>query len=212
MPHGSTLLRVGLVAVVLYIVAWLLGWPTLAMAAKPVPVLCLLGFLLPPRTSDAALIGGGLLLSAIGDLLLEASPLLFLPGLLAFLLAHVLYVAAFLGRTRALHLLRLVPVLAFAWLVYRWLAPQLGAMRIPVLVYVVVISAMLWRAFAQVGEDRTGALRPWLAASGAALFALSDVMVAYTRFVDPASALKLPLMLLYWSGQAAIAASSRRAE
>jgi alkenylglycerophosphocholine/alkenylglycerophosphoethanolamine hydrolase len=210
MLQGPTLLRIGLVAMATYMFAWLFDWPTLAMAAKPVPVLCLLGFLLPPRTADASLIGGGLLLSAIGDLLLEASPALFLPGLLSFLLAHVLYVAAFVGRTRALHLLRLVPVIAFSWLVYRWLAPHLGAMRLPVLVYVVVISAMLWRAAAQVGEDRTGALRPWLATSGAVLFALSDVMVAYTRFVDPASALKLPLMLLYWAGQAGIAASSRR--
>lgn len=211
MLQGSTYLRIALVAMATYTFAWLFDWPTLAVASKPIPVLCLLGFLLPPRTADAALIGGGLLLSAIGDLLLEASPALFLPGLLAFLLAHVLYVAAFLGRTRALHLLRLLPVIAFSWLVYRWLAPHLGAMRIPVLVYVVVISAMLWRAVAQLGEDRTGALRPWLATIGAVLFALSDVMVAYTRFVDPASALKLPLMLLYWAGQLGIAASSRRA-
>lgn len=210
MPTGSTLLRLGLAAIAAYMLAWLLDWPTLAMATKPVPVLCLLGFLLPPRTRDAALIGGGLVLSAIGDLLLEASPALFLPGLAAFLLAHVLYVAAFVGRTGKPHLLRLVPVVAFSWLVYGWLAPNLGAMRMPVLAYVVVISAMLWRAAAQVGEDRTGALRPWLALLGAALFAISDVMVAYTRFVDPGSALKPLLMLLYWAGQVGITASSRR--
>lgn len=208
---GSLLLRLALGAVVAYTLAWLCGWPALAMLSKPVPVLCLLAFLLPPRTRDAALIGLGLVCSALGDALLEAGTPLFLPGLCAFLLAHVLYVAAFLGRTRALHLRRLLPIAALAWAVFSWLSPHLGAMRVPVLLYVVVITVMVWRAAAQVGEDRTGALQPWLATIGAVLFALSDVMVAYTRFIDPAAALKLPLMLLYWLGQTAIASSSRRA-
>jgi len=208
---GSFLFRLALGAVAAYTLAWLCGWPVLAMLAKPVPVLCLLYFLLPPRSRDAALIGTGLVCSAIGDVLLEAGSVLFLPGLCAFLLAHVLYVAAFLGRTRKLHLRRLVPVVIFSTLVFMWLAPHLGVMRIPVLIYVVVISAMLWRAAAQVGEDPTGGLQPWLATIGAVLFALSDIMVAYTRFIDPDTALKLPLMLLYWLGQTAITGSTRRA-
>ena len=208
---GSLLLRLALGAVAAYALAWLCGWPVLAMFSKPVPVLCLLAFLLPPRTRDATLIGLGLVCSAIGDVLLEAGTVLFLPGLCAFLLAHVLYVAAFLGRTTRLHLRRLVPVAVLAWAAFSWLSPHLGVMRVPVLLYVVVISAMVWRAAAQVGEDRTGALQPWLATIGAVMFALSDVMVAYTRFIDPAAALKLPLMLLYWLGQTAITGSSRRA-
>ncbi len=207
---GSTLLRVGLVAAAVYFVALGMGWPLLALASKPVPVLCLLGFLLPPQTRDAALIAGGLLLCAIGDLLLEASPLLFLPGLCAFLLGHVLYILAFLGRTRALHLGRLAAIAALAYGAYAWFGPHLGAMRVPVLVYLVVLATMLWRAAAQIDEDPTGALRPWLTTLGAALFVLSDLMVAWHRFVDPDAAVKVPLMLLYWAGQAGITASSRR--
>lgn len=207
---GPLLLRLGLLTAALYLLAHLLGWPGLALVCKPLPVVCLLGFLIPPRTRDAALIATGLLLSAIGDLLLQAAPALFLPGLVAFLLAHVCYVIAFLGRTRALHLVRLALVVAFAWSVFSLLEPHLGAMRIPVIAYVVVISAMLWRAAAQIGEDRTGNLRPILATVGASLFAISDVMVAWHRFVAPEAALQVPLMLLYWSGQLAITASSRR--
>ncbi len=212
MRSGPTFIRLGLAAALVYFVALLLGWPLVAFLSKPLPALCMLGALLPLRTRDAALIAAGLLLSATGDLLLAAS--LFLPGLGAFLLAHLLYVAAFVGRTRALHLGRLAAVFVFSASVYAILSPHLGAMRGPVLAYVVVISAMLWRAAAQigegVGEDRDP-LAPWLATIGAALFALSDVMVAWSRFVDPAAGLQLPLMVLYWSGQAAIAASSRRA-
>jgi uncharacterized membrane protein YhhN len=67
---GPLLLRLGLLTAALYLVAHLLGWPGLALVCKPLPVVCLLGFLIPPRTRDAALIATGLLLSAIGDLLL----------------------------------------------------------------------------------------------------------------------------------------------
>jgi len=207
---GPLLLRLGLLTAGLYLLAHLLGWSALALVCKPLPVVFLLGFLVPPRTRDAALIATGLLLSAIGDLLIEASPALFLPGLVAFLIAHAFYVFAFLGRTRALHLARLAVVVAFAWFTFSVLAPHLGSMRGPVIAYVVVISAMLWRAAAQIGEDRTGNLRPILATLGAVLFAISDVMVAWHHFVNPGAFLQVPLMLLYWSAQLAITASSRR--
>lgn len=207
---GPLLVRLGLAAVAVYFLAYILGWQDLALISKPVPVVCLLGFLIPPRTRDAAWIAAGLLLSALGDVLLEASPALFVPGLVAFLLAHVCYVGAFLGRTRALHLVRLGIVAGFTWGAFSVLAPHLGAMRGPVIAYVIVISAMLWRAAAQIGEDPTGNLRPLLATVGAAIFAISDIMVAWSRFVDPDAGLKIPLMLLYWAGQLGITASSRR--
>jgi uncharacterized membrane protein YhhN len=178
------------------------------VVTKTLPALCLAAWLSPPRTRDAAWIAAGLGLSAVGDALLELG--WFLPGLGAFLVAHLAYIGAYLGRTRAPQLGRLLPVLAVVVPVYAWLAPHLGAMRGPVVVYIAVISAMVWRAAAQVGEDREDPLRPWLATVGAVMFAVSDAMVAWCRFVDPAAALKVPLMLLYWGGQAAIAASARR--
>jgi uncharacterized membrane protein YhhN len=42
---------------------------------------------------------------------------------------------------------------------------------------------------------------------GATAFALSDILVAYNRFVAPVLALKVLLMVLYWAAQALIAAS-----
>ena len=209
-PRGSVSLRLGLVAAATYLIAHSLGWHTLALAMKPAPVLCLLAFLLPVRNRDATLIAGGLLLSAIGDLLLAASPALFLPGLVAFLLAHVAYIAAFLGRTSEPALRRLVPVVLFSGLAFHVLEPHLGAMRGPVIAYVVVISMMLWRAGAQIGADRTGGLSAWLATVGAWSFAISDLMVAWSRFVNPEAGLQFPLMLLYWAGQTAIVSSTRR--
>jgi uncharacterized membrane protein YhhN len=83
-------------------------------------------------------------------------------------------------------------------------------MRGPVIGYMVVISMMLWRAMATIGADGTGGLRPWLATIGAWMFAVSDLMVAWSRFVDPEAGLQVPLMMLYWAGQTAIASSTRR--
>ena len=209
-PRGSISLRLGLAAAATYFIAHFLGWDTLALLAKPMPVLCLLAFLLPVHNRDAALIAGGLVLSALGDVLLEASPALFLPGLVAFLLAHVAYVVAYLGRTSRLQLTRLMPVVLFSGAAFHVLDPHLGAMRGPVIAYMVVISMMLWRATAQIGADGTCGLRPWLATIGAWLFAVSDLMVAWSRFVDPEAGLQVPLLLLYWAGQTAIASSTRR--
>lgn len=210
MPRGSISLRLGLVAAATYFIAHFLGWHTLALVAKPLPALCLVAFLLPVHNRDAALIACGLVLSAIGDLLLEASPQLFLPGLVSFLLAHVAYVVAYLGRTARLQLTRLLPVALFSGAAFHLLEPHLGAMRGPVIAYMVVISMMLWRAMATIGADGTGGLRPWLATSGAWMFAVSDLMVAWSRFVDPEAGLQVPLMVLYWAGQTAIASSTRR--
>lgn len=209
-PRGSISLRLGLVAAVAYFVARSFGWDALALLMKPMPVLCLLAFLLPVRNRDAALIAVGLVLSALGDVLLEASPALFLPGLVAFLLAHVAYVVAYLGRTGRMQLPRLMPVALFSAAAFHLLEPHLGAMRGPVIAYMVVISMMLWRAMATIGADGTGGLRPWLATIGAWMFAVSDLMVAWSRFVDPEAGLQVPLMLLYWAGQTAIASSTRR--
>jgi alkenylglycerophosphocholine/alkenylglycerophosphoethanolamine hydrolase len=209
-PRGTISLRLGLAAVVAYFIAHFLGWHTLALLMKPMPVLCLLAFLLPVHNRDAGLIAAGLVLSALGDVLLEASPALFLPGLVAFLLAHVAYVIAYLGRTSRFQLMRLVPVALFSGAAFHLLEPHLGAMRGPVIAYMVVISIMLWRAMAQIGADGTGGLRPWLATIGAWMFAISDLMVAWSRFVDPEASMQVPLLLLYWAGQTAIASSTRR--
>lgn len=206
----AVLSQVGLVAAAVFFAAVVADLYALRVAVKPIPVLCLIAWLMPLAGRDVRLIALGLLLSLVGDVCLELSPSLFVPGLVAFLLAHVAYVAAYVGRTRALHLARLVPVALYGFLAFRWLEPSLGAMRGPVIAYVVVICAMMWRAWAQVGERPHAPRLAWAAALGATSFAVSDTMVAYNRFVGSSLALKLALMVLYWGAQWAIAASAER--
>lgn len=204
------LLRTGLVAAVLFLVALVFECETAGLLLKPIPVLCVLAWLWPVAGADARQIRAGLALSLVGDVLLADALDLFIPGLLAFLLAHVAYVLAFVGRTRALHLLRLVPVVAVGYLMLTWLGPALGEMRGPVVVYGVVICTMMWRAAAQVGERPGAEGHAWAALVGAVVFALSDSLIAVNRFVSWTLAAELTLMILYWGAQVLIAASVER--
>lgn len=201
----------GLVAAVLFLASLILDWPTLGLVTKPIPVLCALAWLGSVHTRDARLVSAGLMLSVIGDVCLAEAVDQFIPGLVAFLLAHVAYVVAYVGRTRALHLLRLVPVAASGYLAFGWLEPHLGEMRGPVLVYIAVICAMLWRAAAQIGERPGAEGHAWAALLGAVMFAVSDLLVAYGRFVAFSLPVEITLMILYWSAQGLIAASVERA-
>lgn len=185
-------------------------WDGLCFVLKPLPPLIMVAWLWPLAGRYPRRIAAGLVLSALGDLFLETGWRLFVPGLVAFLLAHLCYIAAYVGRVRAPQLGRLVPAAAFGVAVFAWLSPSLGAMRGPVLAYVVVICAMLWRAAAQVGAHPQDAARARLALLGALMFVASDVMVAYRRFIDPEVHFEFSLMVLYWGGQWGIAASSER--
>lgn len=151
------------------------------------------------RSADDWLVVAGLVVSLVGDVLIESS---FLSGLAAFLAAHVLYVAAFLVRTTEPRLPLLVPFLAWAAVVLWRLWPRLGPLRAPVVAYAAVIAGMMWRASATV------ALPGGVAAlAGALLFAASDTLLAFDRFHRPIPGGRWPILLTYWAGQLLIALS-----
>ena len=177
------------------------------LVIKPLPVLALtLWVLRASRSAYRNRLAAGLALSLAGDVLIERS---FVAGLAAFLLAHVAYAMAFLAETRRPLLLRAVPIAAYGAGMTALLWPRLGDLRLPVLAYVLAICTMVWRAAARVGH--TGAPRPgeWAALAGAVLFALSDTVIALDRFHSPIAGAQLPIILLYWAGQAGIALSAR---
>ena len=104
----------------------------------------------------------GMLLSCVGDIALMLPMDAFVPGLIAFLLAHLCYIVAFRDGLRAGRGLLAVSVLlgAFAALNVLGLWPHLPApMRIPVLAYVVVLASMAVLALArQWHRQRPGAV------------------------------------------------------
>ena len=182
-----------------------MGW--LWLVVKPLPVLCLVGWVLgAPKSTYRDRLAAGLALSLIGDVLIEWS---FVAGLATFLLAHIAYTAAFLADTKRPHLLRAVPIAAYGAAMTTFLWGGLGEMRPAVMAYVIAICGMVWRAAARVGQS--GAPRPgeWAGLAGAILFALSDTLIALDRFHSPIDGVHVPIMLLYWAGQLGIATSAR---
>lgn len=191
-----------------HLVAESAGEPLWALVAKPVPVLLLLAWVgLAGRSPLRAPLALGLALSAVGDVLIQR-PGGFLAGLGAFLLAHLAYATGF-WRARPQGLAsRALPFLLFAGAMGYWIAPGTGGMEIPVGVYILAISAMMWRASVLVGVPGYPVIVGRLALGGALLFAASDSLIAIHRFIAPQPWANVPIMLLYWLGQAGIAAAA----
>ncbi len=159
-------------------------------------------------TSIGWLVVCGLALSFTGDIVLLPAVDRFLAGLAAFLAAHLVYVVAFVaswttGEPQAQVLLAVGCGLAVAlWVVIGrriiWASGSAGStMRKAVRVYVVVLSTMMIAGFG-VGSA--------LLAVGASLFALSDGVLGWNRFVAPMEHGRLATHVLYHLGQIAFAA------
>ena len=180
----------------------------LCLVSKPVPVLALLGWLQnAPPAPYRRWISIGLMFSVLGDILLAWPEDLFVFGLGAFLVAHLAYLKAYLVDCRRLALLPLaVALIAGVSLLGVMASSGLGDLLIPVCVYALAISAMLWRALARLGTQvpKKSAM---LAAAGALIFVVSDSLIGIDRFVIKFSAAPYLIILFYWVGQWGIAAS-----
>ena len=181
----------------------------LCLLVKPLPVLALLGWLHDAPPSDyRRWISLGLIFSLVGDVLLAWPGDLFIFGLGAFLCAHLAYLKAYFSDCRRLAWLPLVLALGVgAMLLSILIAHGLGDLLIPVVVYALVISAMLWRALARLGSavPKRSAL---LAAAGAVSFVVSDTLISINRFVLSFDAAPYLLIATYWLGQWGITASA----
>lgn len=168
---------------------WLIALPALGLAGE-----CLL------RGTGRGHVwaGGALLLSALGDLM--GGQHLFLPQILFFAMAHGAYIAAFVrsASRRPLWRLAAIPVVVVA-------AAAVGARvvgsvadpveRVAVTAYVVIIAAMAAAAGVRGG-------RAWaLGMAGAALFMLSDSLIAWNRFICRLPHATLWIMSSYYAAQ-----------
>jgi uncharacterized membrane protein YhhN len=151
----------------------------------------------------------GLLLSLGGDVaLIFESSKAFLIGLVLFLLAHVVYSIVF-TLPNGVHPQDLVTgavLLILGAAVYLNLKPGLGAMKGPVILYILVICLMVNRAVSTFFGDTFTITQAWLMSLGATLFWLSDLMLAVNRFRHPFKA-EATSLFLYYGGQLLIALS-----
>jgi uncharacterized membrane protein YhhN len=171
-------------------------WIRLEYLAKPAVMLVLFLWLwTSTKLSGATLwFGLGILLSLTGDILLMISlDRLFMAGLVAFLLAHLAYLVGFnipipqisawgfflaimvgLGGMRVIR--RILTSLA---------ASRQGRMRTPIVIYGTVISLMLLSAMMKMTDFTWNANAATLVSVGAFLFYVSDIILAWHKFVAP---------------------------
>jgi uncharacterized membrane protein YhhN len=181
--------------------AVMVGARAVEYVLKPLTmVLLILAALDLDPSSDAArgALVVGLVLSLVGDVLLMVPANLFVPGLGAFLAAHVAYVVALwlLGVTPGGLLVGLFIVTLGAILVGRRIV--LGAraadaaLAVPVTAYLAVISAMVVSALG-VGS--------FFAVVGGLLFYVSDAVLGWTRFVTDFPRSRVVVMSTYHLAQ-----------
>ena len=147
-----------------------------------------------------------LVLCGLGDLLLipSGAARVFVLGLVAFLLGHVGFFAAFLAEGVSFPVTSLA-LLAMAFPVFlalRWLLPHVKpSMKLPVLLYITVISLMVASAVGSVARGGSP-----LGLVAAIAFFLSDFSVARERFVRDTLIIKLWGTPLYFGAQLVFAA------
>ncbi|HBZ45793.1 MAG TPA: lysoplasmalogenase [Stenotrophomonas sp.] len=156
----------------------------------------------------------GMAFSCIGDIFLMLPFDAFVPGLIAFLLAHVCYIVAFRAGFRSGQgLLFSAALLAvFAGINLAGLWPLLpNDLRIPVVVYVVVLALMatlaLARAWTNNAATPSAPTSARWAAIGAVLFVISDSVLAWDRFGGGLPAATLCVLSTYYAAQYCIARS-----
>ena len=141
-----------------------------------------------------------LVFSWFGDVfLLSRKRSMFLGGLVAFLVGHVAFGVAFVlgGITWLWVLIALVPLLGIVDAVRRWLLPHVEPkMTVPVMAYMVVITAMVGLAAGMVGATDEP-----LFLVAAIMFFISDLSVARDRFIEPGFRNKIWGIPLYFGAQ-----------
>lgn len=134
------------------------------------------------RTTGFWLLMSGLCFSMVGDVFLLTDQR-FVPGLIAFLLAHLCYIALFtrdapwITNKTGLACCLGAGALVFSYLYRHGLPP---AMQLPVAIYVMVIAVMSAQAIGRAYVLRTSAAR--CVASGALSFMVSDTVLALNKF------------------------------
>jgi uncharacterized membrane protein YhhN len=191
-----------------------LGAPWLAFVFKPLTTLLVIAYAWPrgadePRVRHWLL--AGLALSLLGDVALLWPAQGFLPGLVAFLLAHLSYIVAFSLRVRFAArpaAFAVYAALSLAILTQLWPGVP-GGLRMPVVAYVLCLSAMAAQAaavwLATRGREHEPRMR--VAAIGGALFVCSDALLAIDKFLVTLPAATLLILATYWVAQWCIASS-----
>lgn len=170
------------------------------------------------KTGFDKIIFSGFIFAWLGDVLLMFNNNdLFVFGLAAFLICHILYIVAFVKNIRSSHhkpsiinrfVMALLP-LFYLVVLYTYMYPYIANSEvnkpflIPVTVYAITIVTMSLFALWRIGvSNRTSVI---FIIIGAFVFMFSDSLIALNKFVSPFMHANLFIMFTYCSAQLCIA-------
>ncbi len=140
-----------------------------------------------------------LMFSLIGDVLLmfvNKSANFFMSGLVAFLIAHIMYISVFYkSRNKTANKLPIIVILLiYASGLFYFLIDGLGEMLIPVLLYLLVILTMATTAFIRKRSNKDSYKLVFI---GAVFFMISDSLLALNKFYEPLPFSNISIILTY---------------
>lgn len=188
------------------------SWDKLEYVVKPAVMICLFVWLYVSTGLQglALWFGVGILFSLAGDVLLMISlDRMFIFGLLTFLFAHVAYIFGFQNELMSVttwSVLLAVILFISAVRVTRRIVTAIrtkGQTRlvIPVVIYSTVITVMLYTAMTTLSNLTWKAGASILVSMGAFLFYISDLILAWNKFVSPVKNGRILNIAAYQLGQ-----------
>ena len=177
---------------------------------KPLCTISILAFAVSYRNKAlnaySIQISAGLLFCLIGDcfLLFESY---FIAGLAAFLIAHVVFLFAFIKRQGWKWRPEIALILlVVAGGVFALISKNLGSLFYPVLAYLIIILLMSWQGWAMSMNPKMEQSRTLGLATS--LFLFSDAIIAINKFSYPFSLAGILVLTTYWCAIYLIARSA----
>ncbi len=194
----------------IYLTITALKLEEIARLLKPflLPIL-LIAVYFSNRFSSKKILLTALTFSWIGDIVLlfaNQGELYFIVGLVAFLISHVFYIVLFNKQTVTKSISNKISfgagiglILLYFFGMITTLGPKLGPLTVPVVVYAVVISSMLY--FALKGSYQWNAIPYQSVLVGALFFIASDSILAFNKFYQPIPYASFLIMITYLAAQ-----------
>ena len=140
----------------------------------------------------------GLCFSIIGDSLL-LFPAQFKSGLFSFLIGHIWYMLGFLSGDWSLPILPTLIITILALGMISQLYTTSGKLKIPVLVYIFMITGIGITSFGRLEALQT--FPTLIGAIVASLFMISDGVLGWNKFKNPFHLAEGIILITYYSGQ-----------
>ena len=198
---------------VFYLLITAFNQEEIARVVKPIllPIL-LIAVYFSESFSTKKILETALIFSWIGDVILlfaDKGEIYFILGLVAFLISHLFYIVLFSKQTISKSISNKLSfgagiglILIYFSVMIATLGPKLGPLTLPVVIYAVVISTMLY--YALKGSYQWNSIPYNSVLIGAVFFISSDSILAFNKFYHPIPQASFSIMITYLLAQYSI--------